>query len=92
MAELLLSIYFDVEITCGKKVYDSAEVAEMYPISYSFIVAFNLGLNLEKIFVVRSFNHTFKQLNDASYLLNKILKISDPVTAKQLRDCAKAVF
>ena len=62
----------------------------MYPIYYAFVVIFNPCLNLDRIFVVRSFNHTFEQLNDDSYLSNEMLKFFDPVTAKQRRDCAKA--
>ena len=57
-----------------------------------FVIAFHPSLNIEKILVVRSFNHTFEQLNDVSYLRDEILPFIDPITTRQLRDCAAAVF
>ena len=70
MEDLPFSINFDLETTCGKKIYEFQEAAEMFPISYAFIVEFNLCLNLDRVFVVRSFNHTF------------MLKFFDPVTSR----------
>ena len=55
------------------------------------MVAFLPNLNIGKIFVARSFNHTFKQLNDVGYLSNEMLPYYDPITARQLKDCALAV-
>ena len=55
-------------------------------------MTFHPSLNIEKIPVVRSFNHTFEQLNDVSYLSDEILPYFDPITTRQLRDCAAAVF
>ena len=54
------------------------------------MVAFYLSLNLERIFVVRSFNHIFDQLNEVGYLLDEMLPYFDPITVQQLRNCAKA--
>ena len=49
-------------------------------------------LNLDRICVVRSFNHTLEMLNDVSHFSNEMIKHFDPVTAKQLRGCAENVF
>ena len=51
-----------------------------------------LWLNLDRTFVVRSFNHTFEQLNDVSYLSDEIIPYFDPITVRQLRDSSQAVF
>ena len=91
IGDLPFSIYFDVETTSGKKIYNFDEGSCLYPVSYFFVVAFHPKLNLEKIFVVRSFNHTFEQLNDVGYLSNEMLLYFEPKTARQLRDCAVAV-
>ena len=53
-------------------------------------MAFHLKLSIENIFVVQSFNHTLEQLNDVGHLSNEMLAYFDPITAKQLRDCALA--
>ena len=84
MGDLPFSIYFDLETTFEKKIYELEEAAKMYPISYAFFVAFNPCLNLNGIFAERNFNHTFEQLNYISYLFNKKLKFLDPVTAIKL--------
>ena len=62
------------------------EGISMYPVSYAFDVAFNQELKLQKAFVVRSFNHSFDQLNDVGYLWSETSKYFDPITAKQLRE------
>ena len=49
------------------------------------MVAFHPNLNTEKNFVVRSFNHTFEQLNDLGYLSNEMLPYFDPITGRQLK-------
>ena len=54
-------------------------------------MTFHPKLSIEKIFVVRSFNHTLEQLNDVGYLSNEMLAYFDPITARQLRDCALVV-
>ena len=77
-------MYFNLETTCGKKIYEFLEEADMYPVSYAFVIVFNPSLNLDQISVVRSFNHTFKQLYDIIYLSEKMLKFFDLKTAKQL--------
>ena len=63
-----------------KKIYEVEEAAEIYPIP------FNHCINPDRKFVVRTFNHTFEQLNEVSYLSNEMLEFFDPVAAKQLRD------
>ena len=66
MGELPFAIYFDVETTSGKKVYEFDDIAEMYTVSYAFLVVFHPKLNLDRICVVRSFNHTLEMLNDVT--------------------------
>ena len=60
MEDLPFSIYFDFETTSGKKIYNFDEDSSLYPVSYAFAVAFHPDLNIEKIFVVKSSNHTFE--------------------------------
>ena len=55
------------------------------------MIAFYPSLNIEKISVVRSFSHTFAQLNDVSYLKDE-MPFVDLIATRQLRDCAAAVF
>ena len=64
MGDLPFSIYFDFETTSEKKIYNFDKDSTLYPVSYAFVVPFHPNLNIEKKFVVRSFNHTFEQLND----------------------------
>ena len=92
MGDIPFSIYFDLEIATGKKIYNLDEDATLYPVSYAFVVAFHPLLNIEKITIFRSFNHTFEQLNDVSYLSDEMLPYIDPITTRQLRNCAAAVF
>ena len=66
MGDIPFSIYFDLKTTTAKKVYNFDEDATLYPVSYAFVVAFCQPFNIEKIPIVRSFNHTFKQLNDVT--------------------------
>ena len=75
-----------------KKPYNFDDDPSMYPVSYTFLVSFHPSLNLDGLFVVRSFNHTFDQLNSFSYLLDEMLHYFDPITVRQLRDCAQAVY
>ena len=92
VGDLPFFIYFDFESTSGKKVYNFDEDRTLYPVSYAFVVAFHRCLNIEKIFVVKSFNHIFEQLNDVGYLSDEMLPYFDSITARQLRDCAQAVY
>lgn len=92
MGEVPFAVYFDFERKPGKKNFIFDEDSTLYPVSYSFVVAFHPDLNLEKIFVVRDFNQTFDQLNDMGYLASKMLHYFDSIMARQRRDCAKEVF
>ena len=92
MGDLPFPIYFDFETTSGKKIYNFEEDCSLYLVSYSFVVAFHPCLNLEKIFLVGSFNHSFEFLVDVGYLSEEMLLYFDPITARQLKDCAIAVF
>ena len=81
MGELPFSIYFDFETTSCKKIYNNDEDSTLYPVPYVFVVAFHPGLDIEKIFVVRSFNHTFEQLNYVGSLADEMLPYFNPITA-----------
>ena len=59
MGEVPFAVYFDFETTSGKKTFIFDEDCMLYPVSYFFVLAFHPDLNLEKIFVVRSFNQIF---------------------------------
>ena len=63
----------------------------MYPVSLAFVVAFHPNLKLEEIFVVRSFNHSFDQLNDVGYLLSET-QYFQPIITRQFREFKEAVF
>ena len=82
MIELPLEIYFDLETNSGKKVSEFDGITEMYPVSYAFVVVFHPKLNLDRICVVRRFNHTLEILNDVSHFSNEMIKHFNPVTAK----------
>ena len=84
MGDLPFFIYFDFETTSGKKIYNFDQESNLYPVSYAFVVVFHPDLNIEKIFVVRSFNHCFEHLNDVGYLSNEMLPYFNPITAKHL--------
>ena len=60
--------------------------------SYCFLVAFHPSLHLNKITVLSSFNDSFEQLNDITYLSDEMIKHFDPITAKQLQACADYVL
>ena len=94
MGEQPFAVSFDLETTCGKKEFYNIKKSEknMYPVSYCFIVAFHPSLNLERITVLRSFNDSFEQLNDISYLTDEMIRYFDPITAKQLQGCANDVY
>ena len=90
MGDLPFSIDFDLESTTGERVYNFDEGATLYPVSYAFVIAFHSSLNIKKISVVRSFNHTFKLLNDVSYLKDEMLPFVDPIRTRQL--CCYRVY
>lgn len=75
VGDLPFSIYFDFETTAGKKVYHFDKDATLFPASCALVTT---SLNIDKIFVVRSFNHKFDQLNDAGYLSSEILPYCVP--------------
>ena len=91
MGDLSFCIYFDLEATCGRKVYEDAtdSAKNMYPVSYCFIVAFNPFFCLNKIIVLRNFNDPFEELGDVSYLLDDMVRHRDPVTTSQLSECVQ---
>ena len=94
MGELPFAVYFNLETTCGKKEFYNVEKSgkDMYPVSYCFVVAFQQSLGLDRITVLRSFNNSFEQLHDISYLTAEMITYFDPITAKPLQGCAEAVF
>ena len=93
MGDLPFMMYFDLETTCGRKLFEHAldPVRTMYPVSYCFIVAFNPSLHLNKITELRSFNDSAEQLADVSYLTNEIIVYRDHMTTKQLIGCVQDV-
>ena len=62
--------------------------AGMFPVSNCLIFAFHLKLDINPIFIMRSFSHTLEQLNDVSYLNQEMLENVDIVPAEQLKNCA----
>ena len=90
--DLPFSIYFGFENTTGKKVCSFDYEAILQPVSFVFVIVFNPSLNIGKIWTVISFNHTFVQLNDVSYLKDEMSPFVNPIMKRQLRDCAAAVF
>lgn len=59
MGEAQFAVHFDFETKPGKKYFIFDEDSTLYPVSYSFVVAFHPDLSLKKIFVARGFNQTF---------------------------------
>ena len=73
-----------------KNPYNFDDDASMYLVSYTFVVAFHPSLNSDRLYVVKSFNHTFEKLNSMNYLPDKMLPYFDPIIIRQLRDRAQA--
>ena len=84
--------YFDFETTIGSGLRNYLDDEEMHPVSYCLIFAFHPKLDIDRIDVVRRFQHTLDELNDISYLKSKMIDEVDPITANQLKDCMMKVF
>ena len=83
LGDLPFAAYFDFEITTVTTSSSHLEVEEMYQTSYSLIFAFHPKLQLNRIVIARSFNHSLEQLNDVSYLTDEMLHDFDPIIAIQ---------
>ena len=55
-------------------------------------MALNSELSLDRIFVERSFSHTFDELYDVRYLPSEMLHFFDPLNARQLKYCTKNAY
>ena len=75
MGDPPFSTYFHFETTSGKKIYNFNEGSTHCLVWYAFVVAFHPDMNIEKIFVARSFNHAFEQLNELDIYLIKCFNI-----------------
>lgn len=80
--------YFDLETTTGSGSQNSLDVEEMYQVSYCLIFAFKRKLDIDRIVILKGFQHTPDQLNDISYLNSEMIDGLDPVTLNQLIDYA----
>ena len=62
----------------------------MYQVSYCLIFAFKRKLDIDRIVILKGFQHTPDQLNDISYLNSEMIDVTlnDPVTLNQLIDYA----
>ena len=60
----------------------------MYQVSYCLSFAFKPKLDINRIVILKSFQHTPDQLNDISYLKSEMIDELDPVTLNQLIDYA----
>ena len=70
MVEAPFSVYLDFDTICGKISFEFVEEIGLYSVSFAFVVAFNLALKIDRIFVERSFSPTFDDLSDINYLSN----------------------
>ena len=84
--------YFDWETTTSSGSQNSLDIEEMYQVSYGLIFAFKPKLDIDRIVILRSFQHTSDQLNDISYLKCEMIDELDPVALNQLRDYALNVY
>ena len=94
MGDQPFSVYFGLETTCGKTNFAldlDDDSADMYVVSYCFIIAFHKTYSLSKITVLRSFNDTFVDLADLSCLSNEMLELRDNATTSQLYNCIQNV-
>ena len=89
LGDLSFTVYFDLETTCGKKLYEdfTDPIKNMYTISYCLIIAFNPSFHLSNITVLRSFTDTIEEVGDVSYLADNVLRHGDPITTKQCSKC-----
>ena len=71
--------YFDWETTTSSGSQNSLDIEEMYQVSYGLIFAFKPKLDIDRIVILRSFQHTSDQLNDISYLKCEMIDELDPV-------------
>ena len=92
LGDLPFVTYFDFETTTGSGKGNYLDSEEMYPISYCLIFAFHPKLDIERIVVVRSFQHTLEELSDISYLKPEMIDEVDQVTTNQLKVCVSKVF
>ena len=84
--------YFDFETTTGSDCINYLDDEEMYPFSDCLIFAFHPKLTIDRTVVVQSFQHTYDELTDVTYLKTEMIDQADPITTNQLRDCVQKVY
>ena len=89
MGALPFTVYFDLETTCGKSLYENFTnpTKNMYTVFYCFVIVFNPLFHLNKVTVLRSFTDSVEELADVSYLKEEMLRHRDLVT--QLLGCVQ---
>ena len=66
-----LTAYIDFETTAPTDDCPDPENSKMYAVSYIIIFAFHPDLNLDRVIIERSFEHSMEQLCSLSYLTNE---------------------
>ena len=84
-------MYFDFETIAPTDNFFDPEQKKMFVMSYVFIVAFHLHLNLRKIIVQRRYAHSLEQLTTIHYLTNDQMSVIDITLVKQLNDIAQEI-
>ena len=85
------AMYFDFETTAPTDNFFDPEQKKTFVMSYVFIVAFHLHLNLRKIIVQRRYAHSLEQLTTIHYLTNDQMSVIDITLVKQLNDIAQEI-
>ena len=84
--------YFDFETTTGSDCINYIDDEEMYPFSDCLIFTFHPKLTIDRTVAVQSFQHTYDELTDVTYLKTEMIDQADPITTNQLRDCVQKVY
>ena len=85
MGGVYFAIYCNFATICRKTSMIFQKTFQCIQSPMPLLLSLTQTLGLKK-FSVRSFNHTFDQLNEVGYLSSEILHYFDPITTRQHRE------
>ena len=89
LGDVPFTVCFDFETTKGDVIFLDPK---MFVVSYCEIYTFHPSLNLDKIFIFRSFQQGPEEIYDLNHFREKHISYFDKVTFNQLKDAATAVL